>query len=228
MTSITISYFGLSCFGFEVKNEKEAIFVTDPFSKSADLKLPRNLTADFVTVSSQNQWHNATESVKPKSEKNKLKTVSNPGEYEIYSVFINGFPVLTKDKNNKIIHANTIFTFTIGDMRITHLGSIIKSLSNEEIQNLSGCDVLLLPLSSDPEYKEGPTVKNLTDIVTRIEPRILIPMHYKIPGLKINLNPLEKFLKEIGQSKVEPLKKFKFSKKDLPQEEMGVIVLSKN
>lgn len=227
MLSITISYLGLSCFRFEVKDHEETAFVTDPFSKESGLKLPRNLAADFVTISSQTPLHNAADLVKPRLEKNKLKVISGPGEYEVKNVFINGLPSVAKDKNGKIVHENVIYNFSIGDVQISHLGSVARSLSSEEIQALGASDVLLLPLSSDPEFKEGPTIKNLIDIVTRVEPRILIPMHYKMPDLKINLNPLEKFLKEIGQSKVEPLKKFKFSKKDLPQEEMKVMVLSR-
>ena len=228
MTTITISYLGFSCFKFEVKNHEEVDFVTDPFSKTDSLKLPKNLFVDFVTISSQNPLHNAAEFVKPKKEK--IKTISNPGEYEIKGVFINGMPCVTKDKNGKIIHTNTIYNFLINDIQITHLGSIVKSLSDEEIQGLGNCDVLLLPISPDPEIsvKDSPIMKNLVDIVNRVEPRILIPMHFKMSESKINLNPLDKFLKEIGQTKVEPLKKFKFSKKDLPEEEMKVMVLTKD
>jgi L-ascorbate metabolism protein UlaG (beta-lactamase superfamily) len=248
MLSITISYLGLSCFRFEAKDHEETAFVTDPFSKESGLKLPRNLSADFVAVSSRTPLHNATDLVKPRSEKNKLKVISAPGEYEVKNVFINGLPLVTKDKNGKIVHENVIYNFLIGDVQISHLGNIVRSLSNEEIQTLGASDVLLLPLSSDPEFsatsprggvsgsahersemggKNGVTMKNLTDIIASVGPKIVIPMHYKMPDLKINLNPLEKFLKEMGQNKVEPLKKFKFSKKDLPQEEMKVMVLSR-
>ncbi len=226
MTSVVISHFGLSCFLFEVKDHEETSFVTDPFAKTVGLKLPRNLAADFVTVSSDDDLHNNTEAVKPRSEKSKIKIIANPGEYEVKGVFINGFSAITKNKEGKIIHQNTIFNFVVDDIRITHLGALSKSLSDEEMQNLGNADVLLLPISSDPEFKNGPTTKNLIDIVNQIEPRVLIPMHYKISGVKFALNPLDKFLKELGKNKIEPLKKFKFSKKDLPQEEMKVVVLT--
>ncbi len=245
MTSITISFFGLSCFKFEVKNEKEAVFVTDPFSKESGLKLPRNLAADFVTVSSDHPFHNETEAVKTLSEKGKWRIFSHPGEYEVKNVFVDGAAQDAKDKggsealrgvlpppkDGKNMAKNTIFRFTIDDVTITHLGNLAANLTSDEIQTLSSCDVLLVPISSDAEFsasggKNGITMKNLTDIIASVQPRIVIPMHYKTPRLKANLQSLDKFLKEIGKGKLETMKKFKFAKKDLPAEETKVVVLT--
>jgi len=237
MLNITISYFGLSCFKIEVKNHEEAVFITDPFDKSAGLNLPRNFTADGVTVSSDSELHNAIELVKPTSEKGKFKIISNSGEYEVKNVFVNGATFFTKDKNDKVIHENNVFQFAIDDIKITHLGSLARAFTNDEIQAMESCDVLLLPVSSDPDIsaeggsasggKNDISPKSLIEIVSQIDPRIIIPMHYKMPGLKINLNPLDKFLKEIGKSKFEEMKKFKFTKKDLPAEETKVVVLTR-
>jgi len=66
------------------------------------------------------------------------------------------------------------------------------------------------------------------EIINEIEPRIVIPMHYKIPGLKVDVESADKFLKEMGASKAEKMAKLKISKKDLPQEEMKVILLEKS
>lgn len=244
MLSITISYFGLSCFKIEVKDREEAVFITDPFDKSAGLNLPRNFTADGVTVSSDSELHNATDLVKPTSEKGKFKIINNSGEYEVKNVFVNGATFFTKDKNDKIIHKNNVFQFVIDDIKITHLGSLARAFTNDEIQTMESCDVLLLPISSDPDIsakggsalptgqagsggKNDISPKSLIEIVSQIDPRIIIPMHYKMPGLKTNLNPLDKFLKEIGKSKFEEMKKFKFAKKDLPAEETRVVVLTR-
>ena len=62
------------------------------------------------------------------------------------------------------------------------------------------------------------------EVISQIEPRIVIPMHYKVPGLKIDLDGVEKFIKELGL-KPRQEEKLKILKKDLPQEDMELVVL---
>ena len=66
------------------------------------------------------------------------------------------------------------------------------------------------------------------EIVTQLSPRVVIPMHYALPGLKFKSDPVEKFLKEMAAGKAERVAKWKAVKKDLPAEETRVIILEKD
>lgn len=66
--------------------------------------------------------------------------------------------------------------------------------------------------------------KKAVEVVSQIEPRIVIPMHYKTPGLKIDLKAVDEFIKELGLKPTYE-EKLKISKKDLPAEEMELVIL---
>jgi len=98
-----------------------------------------------------------------------------------------------------------------------------ESLTDEQLEELEGVDILLIPVGGEETINGTGAVK----IISQIQPRIVIPMHYKIPGLNTKLEPVDKFLKEFGVSAPEKMEKLKISKKDLPQEETKVIILEK-
>jgi L-ascorbate metabolism protein UlaG (beta-lactamase superfamily) len=89
------------------------------------------------------------------------------------------------------------------------------------MEQLSSCDVLLIPVGG--VYTIG--AKDAPDIIAQLEPKIVVPMHYKIEGLKINLEPLDKFLSTMG-AKQEPASKLSVSQEKLP-EEVEIVILEK-
>lgn len=88
------------------------------------------------------------------------------------------------------------------------------------MEQFEGTDILLIPVGGN--FTIG--AKKAVEVVSQIEPRIVIPMHYKVPGLKIDLDGVEKFIKELGLKPTYE-DKLKISKKDLPQEDMELVVL---
>ena len=109
---------------------------------------------------------------------------------------------------------------------IDHLGDLGHTLENGQLQQLEGIDILLIPVGGVFTID----AKQAAEVISQIEPRIIIPMHYKIPGLKFSgdkmIAPLDNFRKEIAVKPTEAVSKFKVNKKDLPQDEVKVIVLS--
>ena len=65
------------------------------------------------------------------------------------------------------------------------------------------------------------------DIINEIEPRIVIPMNFKLPGLKENIATIDKFAKEMGIDPKKQIDRLKIDKKNLPQETTEIIILSK-
>lgn len=207
--AFTISYLGLSCFRIQTKVENEEIMIlTDPFDPGkTGLKLPRNLAANVVTVSHKAPAHGAISEVSGKP-----MVIDIPGEYETRGIFITGFG----DQGQ-----NIMFAFTIEGIKLVHLGDLNHMPTDDQIEKLGNVDVLLVPVGN----KNALGAKDAEELVTEIEPRIVIPMHYRLPGLKEDLDPVEKFIKELGIAK-EEMDKIKITKKDLPEETTRLVVLT--
>ena len=98
-----------------------------------------------------------------------------------------------------------------------------RILSEEELEFIGDVDILLVPVGGD-SVLDG---EKAAEVVRQIEPRLVIPMQFKIKDLKIKRSDESKFLKEMG-GKSENENKLKISRKDLPEDTTRVIVLEKN
>ncbi len=215
---MTITWLGQSCFKIQIG---DVTLVTDPYNSEVGFKLPR-LTADIVTVSHDHFVHNNTEGVSGTN--GAPFVITSPGEYEVKGVFVYG-NLFWHDKSEGAERGSNIaYCIEAEGISLAHLGDLGHTLSDEQIEKLDGIDILFVPVGGKWTLSASEAVK----IINAIEPRIVIPMHYKIPGLKVDVETVDKFLKEMGASKAEKLPKLKISKKDLPQEETKVIVLEKS
>jgi len=222
--SIQFIWHGLSCFSIEAKNgDAVANLVTDPYGAETGLKLPRNLTADVVTVSRDHPSYNNTEAVKAAGEK-KLFTIKSPGEYEVGGLFVYGINAPRDEKEDKERGATTLYRFEVGDLSVAHLGDLGADILDTQRETLEDIDILLIPVGGETALN----AKRAVAIVTALSPRIVIPMHYALPGLKFKSDPVEKFLKEMGAGAPERVAKWKAVKKDLPAEETKVVILEKD
>ncbi|HTK60602.1 MAG TPA: MBL fold metallo-hydrolase [Candidatus Baltobacteraceae bacterium] len=216
---MTIQFLGVSCFKISTKiGNDEVAIVTDPYAEKVG-KLPRNLAADVVTLSRRtHEHHNNLEAVAEGA-----FVIQHPGEYEVKGVPIYGVPGMHEKPEPKDFHRNTIFQFTIDEMRVTHLGGLDKALTDEQLAQLGEIDVLMIPVGGGDVL----TASAAADLVGRMEPRIVIPMHYKMKDLAFSAGGVEPFIKEVGAKTIET-DKWKVSKKDLPQDETFIVLLSKS
>lgn len=207
-----ITWYGMSC--FRITERKHATIVTDPYS--ADLGLGElKLKADVVTTSHDAPGHNHLAAVSGMEH-----VLDGPGEYEIGSVFITGIP--TPSKNGKF--NNVIFVFDYNGLTVAHLGDIGEVPSQKQIEDLELVNVLLVPVGGGSSLNAA----RAAELVSMIEPNIVIPMHYQIPGLKTKLDPLDKFLKEMGATDAKKEASFKVASADgLPEETTVIILASK-
>ncbi len=222
---MTLQWLGQSCFKIQSKKpgEKETLLITDPYSSQCGLKKPR-LNADIVTLSIDDNKYTDANSIKGSTKNNEPFVIKNAGEYEVSNIFIHGinFHPTTEEKNETHPN-NTIYVITADDITLTHLGHIKQTqLNDDQLEKIESTDILLIPIGG----KYTIDAKQAATLVSQIEPRIIIPMHYKIPGLKVELNTLQTFIKEMGNKK-EEIDKLKINKKDLPQEDSKLIILKK-
>ena len=211
-----IQYLGHSCFKLSGKDSKgeNVNIIIDPFGKDYGLKVP-NVEADIVTVSHQHKDHDNIAAVRGNPH-----VVDTAGEYEVKDVFIQGIDSFHDDKEGKERGGNIIYRISIEDIVITHLGDLGQILDHKQVEKLEGTDVLLIPVGG----KYTLDAKKAVEVINQIEPRLVIPMHYKVKDLRVDINGVEPFIKEIGMKPQYVEDKLKVNKKDLPQEEMELIV----
>lgn len=212
-----IKHIGHSC--FEIKG-KNVTIVTDPYSEEIGLKLPK-LKASIITVSHDHYDHGNVSAVDGLNPEKKPFVVKNAGGYEIEGVLIEGFQAFHDDEEGKKRGVNNIYDFKIDGINICHLGDLGGDLSEQQIEELDGVDILFVPVGGTYTID----AEKATKVINKIEPRIVIPMHYATDGLKIELDDVEKFIKEIGVD-AERMDSLKIEKKDLPVEGMRLIVLN--
>lgn len=209
-----IIWFGHSCFKL---NEKGlATVITDPYDAQTTGHTPLNSSAEIVTISHNKPGHNYIDSIKGDP-----FVISGPGEYEIGSVFITGLQTDGQSAKVEPSNRNTMYIFDFDGIKIAHLGGVNHLPVQSEVEELGNVHILLVPIG-------GTTTLNAVqaaEIVNLIEPNIVIPMHYMTESSIIMLDPLNKFLKEMGVSNVEPLNSFKItSLRNLPEETQVVVL----
>lgn len=217
-----IQWLGQSCFKIQIKSAAgETVILTDPYlGKFIGLKQPR-YNADIVTVSHDHADHGNFKDVKGTKETDKPFVIKGPGEYEFRNVFVYGVPSTHDDAGGKERGPNTIYLFSAENIKIAHLGDLgQKELTTQQLEYIEGTDILLIPVGGKYTLNASEAAK----LVKNIEPRIVIPMHYKIPGLQVDIDGVDKFIKEIGNKK-EEFDKLRLTHKDLPQEETKLIIL---
>lgn len=206
-----INWYGHAC--FRLKDRNLAV-VCDPYDKTIGLTLPK-LKADLVTLSHAAPGHSYAEGVKEWR-----KVFTGPGEYEVDSVFITG--VASTHGKNAEGHAdpNTIFIFEFPEMTVAHLGDLGHVLTQAQVEAMPNIDVLLVPVGG--RYTLDAVMA--AEVISIIEPRIVIPMHYRMEGTPEHLDPLERFLKEMGLPTPEPVSTLRITKAQLPEETQIVVM----
>jgi L-ascorbate metabolism protein UlaG (beta-lactamase superfamily) len=207
-----IIWYGHSCFRLKTRG---AIAVTDPCGKDIGYNIPR-LHAHIVTVSHNHPDYNNCALVRGNP-----KTIDGPGEYEVKGVFITGIATYLKKSKGPERPKNTIYLFDFDGLTVCHLGNLDHVPSQAEVQALSGVDVLLIPVGALTTINAN----QAAEVVGLLEPKIVIPMHYKTKVVKRRLQPVTNFLKEMGLPETSPRESLEISKSDLPSESQ-VVVLS--
>ena len=185
--------------GFKLQLDK-TIVVIDPYGDDVGLR-QSPLKADIVLSSGFASLDISR--VKPTEEK--VVVIDSPGEYESHGIFVYG--VEGKAGNLFVLNAQGV---TIG-----HCAGISGGLSNAQLEYIEGVDVLLLPVGGHGVLD----AKKAPDVISQIEPRVVIPMDYAIKGYKPKRNEVDAFFKEVGAKDTVAVEKIRIIHKDLPVEE---------
>ena len=207
-----ITWLGYSCFRLKGKN---ITVITDPYPPGLGYNLDKP-SARIVTVSHSHPNHSYTQAIGGDP-----KVISRPGEYEIGGVLIIGVATFHDAESGSRLGKNNVFVIEIDDINICHLGDLGHPLTTRQVEEIGNIDILLVPVGA------GSTINasQAAGIVRNLEPRIVIPMHFKTPELKVEMETAEKFLKEMGITSLTPQAKLNVTKSSLP-ESTQIILLS--
>ncbi len=206
-----ITWLGHSC--FRIKG-KQGTAITDPYPPGLGYSLGK-VNADVVTVSHQHPGHSYVQGVGGEP-----KLVTGPGEYEINSILIIGIGTFHDEERGAKRGKNTVYLLEVDDISVCHLGDLGHSLTAEQVEEIGNVDVLLLPVGGVSTIE----VAKAAEVARRLEPKIVVPMHYKTPAINWQLEPADKFLKEMGVQEVNSQPKLSCTRANLPAS-MQVIML---
>jgi L-ascorbate metabolism protein UlaG (beta-lactamase superfamily) len=206
-----IHYLGHSCFRLR---GRDGIVICDPFDRSVGLDLGKP-TAHIVTVSHKHPDHANIAAVKPMRER--LFTIEGPGEYEVGGILISGVRTFHDKRKGADLGTNTAYVIHMDDVVFCHLGDLGHELSTHQIDEIGTVDVLFVPVGGGETI--GPI--EAVGVISQIEPRLVIPMHYAAEGQRtfdMDLAPLDKFTHEVGLKDVVAEDKLTVTAASLPGE----------
>lgn len=206
-----ITWLGHAC--FRIKS-RDATIVTDPYDKSVGYQMGK-VSADIVTVSHGHFDHNNVAAVAGEP-----KIISGPGEYEIKGVMITGIQTFHDTEQGKKRGKNTVYLIETEDLVVCHLGDLGHVLTAEQVEEMSNVDILMVPVGGNYTINAA----QAAEVISLIEPRIVIPMHYKTDVVKLEIDPVDKFLREMGIKSIQPQPKLTVSKNSLPEESQVVLL----
>jgi len=201
--NMEISWLGHSC--FRIKGS-HATVITDPYSPNLGYSLGKP-TAHIVTVSHQHPGHSYVQGIGGEP-----KLVTRPGEYEISGVLIIGIAAFHDEEGGSKRGRNTVYLMEVDEVSVCHLGDLGHVLTTQQVEEIGNVDVLLLPVGGVSTIN----APMAAEVVRQLEPKAVVPMHYKTPALNRELEPVERFLKEIGVKEVNSQPKLSFTKANLP------------
>lgn len=205
---MVISFYGESCFKIQ---SGDLTILTDPFDQKTGLSLPRfKHDAVIKTISSFPPEKIITSEVQ----------LLGPGEYNFSDVNARGF-FLEKESSQNFI--KTIYSLEIEGVRILLFGHLSDLPDPSIMERIGDVDILFIPAGGKPFIDQ----KSAKKIIKQIQPKMVIPTLYKIPGLKRQAEDLKIFLEEVNHGKTAPQEKLTIKKKDLAGIKPSQIVVLK-
>ncbi len=206
-----IQWLGQCCFRLR---GRDALVVIDPFDQKVGLTLPR-MTPHIVVLTHE---HPGQLSVRGIGGEPKL--VIGAGEFEIRGVSIRGTRGFHDGKADGGAPI-TLYTVELDDLTVCHLSHLGHKLSEAQLEAIGRVDILLVPIGG-----QGLSLNaaQAAEVVSQIEPKLVVPMHYQIPGLALTLDPLDRFVKEMGVTDAAPQPKLSLTSSPAVEDTKVVIL----
>lgn len=205
-----ITWYGHSC--FRITERGRVASVTDPYAESIGLPALK-VKGDVVTISHPEPGHSFVEGVRGEP-----VVINGPGEYEIGGVFIYGIAMHAVDDERALW--NVAYLFQYDSLTVLHLGDLAHVPDQSTIEALGEVNVLLIPVGGGNSLRAS----QAADVIGMIEPHFIVPMHYALPGMQIELDPLDRFLKAMGVNVPQEEEVLRVTSGMLPEQSQVVVL----
>jgi L-ascorbate metabolism protein UlaG (beta-lactamase superfamily) len=209
---LDIAWHGHACFRLR---GRDTTVVTDPYDRSLGFP-PLKLAADLVTVSHDDPHHASMGSVQMATQR--MRRIDSPGEYEVAGALIEGVATYRDKEHGKVNGRNTAFLIHLDDVSVCHLGALAHTLTANQIEILKDADILLVPVGGGSAL----TASEAAEVVSQLEPRIVIPMYYGTPAM--GLDPVDRFCKELAVEDMTVQPRLQINRSGLPDETRVVLL----
>ncbi|MDQ6884422.1 MAG: MBL fold metallo-hydrolase [Candidatus Dormibacteraeota bacterium] len=210
-----MTYFGLNSVRLR---GREAAVLIDPYDPKLGLS-PVRLNVQVVALTHDDPTHFSMQGLG-----NEYHLVSGAGEFEIKGIALHGIQTYHDHKKGAERGKNTIFVIEVDDLRVCHLGHLGHALDETQLDAIgSKIDVLCVPVGDGSHIN----ATEATEIVNQIEPKLVVPISYKLPGLSLlaqNLEGVEKFAREMGATDLTPQPKLQLTSSPTTEETKLVIL----
>lgn len=191
----------------------ESTLVLDPYSPATGLS-PFRAKADIVALT------NPAEPTMSHLDgiQGMPLLIRHPGEYAL-----RGFTLHALGWNDEAGHERALHRWEIENMLVLHVGALQQEVTDQQLQELekTDIDILFVPVGGGT----GLSTKQAVSLVMKVEPRVVIPIHYQVPGLKEKLDAVDHFAREMGADPAKAEKKLTIKAKHLPEDELVTQIL---
>jgi len=177
---------------------------TDPYDKSVGLPIS-NLPADVVTVSHEHFDHNATDLVQGNPQ-----VLRGEGRWTVRGAEFRGVATFHDESKGAKRGKNTVFVITADGITLVHLGDLGHVLTDSQVKDIGPVAVLCIPVGGTYTIDAAAA----TALIASMRPSAAIPMHYQVPGLRVNVASVDAFLK--GKPNVRRLDELSIDQQTLP------------
>lgn len=209
-----IKWLGHSCFKMSTKNGIRV--VTDPFDDNVGYKLP-TVETDIVTMSHGHYDHNFVDCVK-----GNFEIVNKVGNFYVKDIPITGVHTFHDEEDGQKRGDNIIYIFEMDGVRVCHLGDLGHVLTPAQIEMIGEVDVVLIPVGGVYTLD----AERAAEVVHQLKPSIVIPMHYKTPVLKFQLDTVDKFIELMGRGERLGSQVIQINTEDLNKDDLRVYILN--
>jgi len=201
---------GHSC--FEFADENELTLVTDPHDgKSIGIKQP-DVIANIVTMSHDHFDHNAERVIQG----NDKKLVTGSGSKTVKGIPIKGVASFHDEEEGAKRGENIMYKFEMENLKICHLGDLGELLDEKQVSQIGEIDILFIPVGGTFTLD----AENAWKVIGEINPRVVVPMHFRVGGLSLSIAPVDGFLELANKDFIVKVgNEIELTKDDLPEEQ---------
>ena len=195
-----VKYCGNSCFVYRTNKTK---LITNPKDEGVKVNLKR-VSPDIVVLSHKGDI-----------QKDKYYLITSPGEYEVKDIFVYGY---LSDVNKEDVEQADIYMFDLEDIHLCIIDKAVKKVRERVLDEIGIVNVLFISLAENAGMK----LTKVSELVSKIEPQIIVPMDYTNKALK-------DFAKVLGVKEMEKVPSLDLEKTDFAEEEvpMRFVVMEK-